>query len=116
MRLNNFRVSTVVTGLGSSCKVNFVKCRIAAIGIAAIFPLFVGLTPPAQAGTPPKCVNATVLNTGTDVLVTNNCRKPQHVKVLWKFAKDSGCKRIAPGSSFNDSAGFTAKFSGLESC
>ncbi|MBP2707751.1 hypothetical protein JOL79_28605 [Microbispora sp. RL4-1S] len=58
----------------------------------------VGAVLPAFAGDKPFCVTVTV-NSFNNVTIYNNCSRSWKLKVVWSYARDSGCFTVGPGGS-----------------
>ncbi len=70
---------------------------------AAVVATFAGATlmgvaTPAFAGPKPSCVSVDVLSFN-HVIMYNNCATSHRLRVVWDYARDSGCFTVAPGGS-----------------
>ncbi|MFY1617448.1 hypothetical protein [Micromonospora sp. WMMD736] len=73
------------------------------IARAALVATFAGaalatVATPAFAGAKPSCVSVDV-RSFNHVIMYNNCSSSQKLKVVWSYARDSGCFTVAAGGS-----------------
>jgi hypothetical protein len=71
--------------------------RAAAVAAFASAGLF-GIADAAFAGAKPSCVSVDV-RSFNHVIMYNNCSTSQKLKVVWSYARDSGCFTVASGGS-----------------
>ncbi|GAB1642777.1 hypothetical protein KRMM14A1259_32000 [Krasilnikovia sp. MM14-A1259] len=57
-----------------------------------------GIGAPAYAGPKPGCVSVDV-RSFNHVIMHNNCSTSQKLRVVWSYARDSGCFTVASGGS-----------------
>jgi hypothetical protein len=65
----------------------------------AVSAVSVSVAQTSAAGTAPACIRRNNNNLLKNVLVINTCGKTMRVKVLIRLGPDSGCWRMAAGSS-----------------
>ncbi|TMR22616.1 hypothetical protein ETD86_10795 [Nonomuraea turkmeniaca] len=89
----------------------------AAMIVAFSGAALVGVVSPASAGAKPGCVSVDVHNFN-NVTMHNNCSTSHRLKVVWRYARDSGCFTVNAGAS-RDVTAFNqpfAEYDKVETC
>ncbi|MPV50660.1 hypothetical protein GCG21_11720 [Pseudactinotalea sp. HY160] len=88
--------------------------------IPAFAALLIGgaLVAPAEAASPPGCVNASTASSGLKrtLKVYNGCISSYRIKTIWDYDLDGPCATLASKPTRTEVYFWPARFDGLQSC